>query len=161
MIILPNGAIAFDDLFELTYELLNEMDISVRPDGIMCDNNTGNIFAINGNFIKASISPNQIKYAGQGEIELDLLGNKKMVEYLFGYYIESKQKNDGMPFVSWFQEEKEEGDIKYSSLTVKFDSSHSISSHYFHNRCLKFLEMIFILDDQLVDLSNFDIIEGA
>ena len=157
---LANGAMIFDDLFELTYELLNEMEISVRPDGIMVDNNTGNIFAINGNIIKASISPYDIKYAGQGEVELDLLGNIKMVTYLFGHYVEMKQK-EGMPFVSWFQEEREEADIKYSSLTIKFDSVNSTTTHYYHNRCLKFLEMIFILDNQLVDLSNFDIIEGA
>lgn len=160
MRILPNGSMRFEDVFELTYELFNEMEFVVRPDGSVIDTTTNNILAFNGNIIKASISPNDIKYAGQGEIVLDLLGNIKIVTTLFGHYLERKQR-EGMPFVSYFQDETESEDIKFSSLTVKFDTIHSVTSGFFHNRCLKFIHMIFILEEQYVDLSNFDLLEGA
>lgn len=159
MRILPNGAMQFEDIFELTYELLNEMELEVKDNGYIFDPIQNSVLSFNGNMIKASINPMDIKYAGQGEIVLDILGNTKLVTNLFGHFLERKQA-EGMPFVSYFNEESGD-EIKYSALTVKFNTANSVTTPSYHNRCLKFIHMIFTLEDQLVDLSNFDLLEGA
>jgi hypothetical protein len=165
MITTPEGNMVFNDIYELTYELIStEMGLNIMPDGEIFDPDPtdGNTFlSFNGLSIRASIDPKNIHYAGQGDIMLDLLTNVKMVTYLLGYYLNKKQSEEGMPFVSYFQEEKvdETTDIKYTALTIKYDSVHSTTSHYYHNRCLKFIDLIFTIEGDSVDLRNFDVIE--
>ena len=159
MIIKRNGAMSFDDVFELNYELLSQLEMNVRHDGTIFDPTTNNILAFNGMIIKASIKPNEIHYAGQGEIEFDILNNVRMITTLFGTFLDRKIKS-GMQFRSYYPEERLEGeDIKSSSLTVKFDDYNSITTPFYHNKCLKFIHMIYALEEELVDLSNFDQIE--
>lgn len=156
MKILPDGKTIFDDVFELTYYVLCALDFQLTPDGKILDNNTNEILSFNGMIIKGSVNPNQINYAGQGEIELNLLDNVRMVTVIFGRYLQRKI-NEGMPFVSQFTDEKvDDTDIKYSKLTVKHDTFNSTSTEYYHNKCLKFLSMIFILEGDNIELRNFD-----
>lgn len=158
MMISPNGMI-FNDIYELNYEILIEMELEVRQDGTIYDPLENSILSFNGNIIKATIDPRNINYPGQGEIALDLLNNVRMTTTLFGRFIKKKQ-SEGMPFVSYFPEEKvepiEDGEIKYSCLTVKYDNQNSITSDYFHNKCLKFLDLIFKIEENPADLRNFD-----
>ena len=154
----PFGMV-FDDVYELNYEVLSELELEVKPDGKIYDPSKGSILSFNGNIIIASINPNEVHYAGQGEIELDLLNNVRMTTVLFADYLKKKQAK-GMPFVSYFPEEKvetvEDEEIKYTNLTVKFDNTRSISSEFFHNKCLKFLDLIFKMEENNADLRNFD-----
>lgn len=159
-----NQVMQFDDVFELTYELLNELDMEVLPDGSILDPDN-NIFFFNGMKIIANIDPNNIHYAGQGEIMFDILGNIRLVTVLFGNYLDKKIKN-GMPFVSYFPEEQviasnndKDPDTKLFNMTVKFDNMHEITSPYFKLKSLTFIWMIFALEDETVDLSNFEIEE--
>lgn len=166
MFIKPDGAMVFDDVFELTYELLNEMELEVTPEGYIFDSIHNCMFTYMGFRIKASTNPMNIHYAGQGEVAFDILHNTKMVKMLFESIIGRKQA-EGMPFISFYPEEKEveaqkkgEEDYKVSMLTVKFDTYNSISTPcYYRNPCLKFIHMIFLLEDTPVDLTNFDVIE--
>ena len=156
MKILPNGKTLFEDEFELNYYILTELNYQLTPDGKILDNNTNEILAFSGMIIKGSVNPNQINYAGQGEIELQLLSNVRMITMLFGRFLQQKI-NEGMPYVSQFTEEMvDDTDIKYSKLTVKHDTFNSTSTEYYHNKCLKFISMIFILDGEDVELRNFD-----
>ena len=161
MRITPFGMV-FDDVYELNYELLSELELEVKPNGNNYEPKKGSILSFNGNIIVASINPNEIHYAGQGEIEFDILNNVRMTTVLFGDYL-SKKQADGMPFVSYFPNERSEniddGEIKYSNLTVKYDNVNSIESSYFHNKCLKFIDLIFKMEDNPVDLRNFDTLE--
>ena len=116
------------------------------------------ILALNGNIIKANIRADQIHYPGQNEIMFDILSNIRLVTMLFGQCLQKKM-SEGMPFMSYYQEEKEVDDIKYTNLVVKQSTEQFITTKAYHNKCLKFIEMIFLLDEQPVDLSNFDIIE--
>ena len=156
----------FDDVYELNYELLNELEFEVKPDGTIYDPKNNNILFFNGMKILASIRPDQIHYAGQGEIPFDILNNIRMTTVLFGNYLEKKMAA-GMPFVSYFPDEQiiegkklKDADIKLSNITVKFDNIHEMSSPYFRNKCLKFIYMIFALEEDVVDLTNFDAMEA-
>ena len=151
-----NGCMTFNDVFELNYELLNELEMEVKPDGIIYDPNNNVVLSFNGMMVKASINPNEIHYPGQGEIDFDILNNVRLITTLFGLYLERKMK-EGMPFISFYPHEyTDETDLKFSNITVKFDNTRELSSEYFHNKCLKFIHMIFLLDDNKVDLHNFD-----
>ena len=154
------GEIIFNDVFELTYELLNEMELSVESNGVAYDQTTATHLADNGNMIKFSTVPTDIKYAGQGEVAYDPLTSIKINTSLLGYYIDKRIKEEGMPFVSYFQEETvDENDIKKSALTIKYDSINSSTTHYYYNPNLKLIELIFVISGQRVDLSNFDSID--
>lgn len=155
------GVMEFTDIFDLTYELLNQLDMEVKSDGTVYDKTNNNILAFNGMTIKASINPNDIHYANQGvEIEFNIIGNVRLATTFFGYYIQNRINNEGLPCISHYPTEiQDENGIKYTSITYKFDGDHEISSEFFHNKCLAFIQLIFLLEDQPVNLKNFDIIE--
>lgn len=158
MNISADGTMMFEDIYELTYELLTTMEYEIRPDGVIYEPERNAILSLNGNIIKATIRPDDIHYAGQNEIEFDIMRNIRLITMLFGQCLQKKQK-EGMPFVSYYQEEKEIDSIKYTNLVVKQTTTDFVSTKYYHNKCLKFIEIIFLLDEQPVDLSNFDILE--
>lgn len=156
-----NQVLQFEDVFELTYELLSELDLEVFPDGSIVDVDN-NVFFFNGMKVIANIDPRNIHYAGQGEIMFDLIANNRLSTVLFGNYLERKIK-DGMAFVSYFPDEKiivsEKDDIpdtRLFNLTVKFDNIHELASPYFKIKSLTYIWMIFALEEEMVDLSNFD-----
>ena len=165
MNILPNGTMIFDDKYELIYELLNELEYEVQPDGSIIDE-SNNILYFNEMKVLATIDPKYPKYPGQGEIDFDILNNVRLSTVLFGRYLEKKIAA-GMPFVSYYPGEmtipnpagKNLPDKKISNLTVKFDNTHDLSTPFFKNKCLKFIYMIFKLEEQEVDLSNMDVEE--
>lgn len=150
-----SGSIILDDIYELNYFILNELEYQINPDGTLCSNNA-DVIQFNGLRIKASVNPNQINYPGEGEIAFDILNNVHLVRTLFGQYIQKKQEA-GMEFISWMPYEyTDESEIKMSNLTVKFNNFSSITTKAFHNKCLKFLQMIFDIEEENIDLSNFD-----
>lgn len=168
MKITKNGMM-FEDEYELAYELLQTLDIKVNPDGTLLEKDTNTIIYFNGMKVKATIDKNDIKYTGEGEISFDVLGNVRLITTLFGHYLDKKQA-EGMKFLSYFPtekiseiefgkgREKHTEDVKYTNITLKHDSANSISSKFYHNKNLKFIDIIFALEDDNVDLSNFDII---
>ena len=158
MTIKPDETMIFDDIFELNYEILMNMEMEILPDGSIHDPEKNVILSMNNNIIKVSIKPNEIHYPGQNEISFDILENIRLTTLIFGLYLQKKIDNS-MPFISYYQEERENNDIKYTSLIVKQTSENFATTNYYHNKCLKFIEMIFLLEDQKVDLSNFDVIE--
>ncbi len=152
----PEGKTLFDDVYELTYYVLEELEYRLLPDGRILDYAKNEILAFNGLIIKASVSPNKINYAGQGEIVFDLLNNVRLTTVLFGRFLQ-KKINEGMPYVSHYPEEMiDETEIKYNRLVVKHDTYTHTVSMFYHNKCLKFIDMIFLLDGESVELGNFD-----
>ena len=151
----PEGML-FDDVFELTYYVLEELELKVLPDGRLFDEEKNEILSFNGNIIKASVNPKRINYAGQGEITLDLINNVRMTTVLFGRFLQ-KKIDGGMPYFSHYPEEIiDEAEIKYNRLVVKHDTFNNTVSEFYHNKCLKFIDMIFLLDGDKVELRNFD-----
>lgn len=152
------GEMIFDDPYELVYELLNELEYTLKHDGSIYDPFTNSILSFNGMIIKASTNPNNIHYAGQGEIEFDILSNVRLVTTLFGHYLQKKEA-EGLKLVSTFTEETESTAIegaKLSRLTVRTDINHDVSSPYYYNKCLKFIWMIFAMEGTCVNFRNFE-----
>lgn len=160
---LTEYGVMFDDVYELTYNLLSAIGIEIRMDGSLYDPDIDTVIYFDSKLMKANIYPNNLHYAGQGEIMFEPLINIKQCTELLGYFIEKKRNLDNMNFLSFYPEEMED-DItgwKYTALTIKFKSDHNISTTFYYNKCLKFIEMIFILGEQEVNLLNFDSTEDA
>ena len=156
MKITPDGKTLYDDVYELNYYLLTQLELELTPNGNIFDPKRNEILSFNGLIIKGSVDSNNINYAGQGEIQFDVLDNVRLITVLFGRYIEQKQA-EGMPFLSWFPDEiVDDTELKFSNLTVKHDTYNSTVSDFYHNKCLKFIDMIFRLDGEIVELHNFD-----
>ena len=165
-----NGIMSFEDIFDLNYNFLSEMSMSVNPNGIVYykDDDTGEITVLksDGKDIIASTDPNNIHYAGPITVQFDILNDIVLVQHIFGFYLNIKQAQ-GMPFISYFPEEqvrtfkvkRDEIDIKYTAETIKLTANESITSHYYHNKCLKYIDLIFMLEGDMVDLRNFDQID--
>lgn len=160
MKITPYG-VMFDDAYELTYNIMNSIGIEVYPDGSLYDPDRDTTISYEGKMMKATINPLDIKYAGQGECIFEPLTNVRQVTTLMGYMIDKKVEMEEMTFQTWYQEEMEDPITgwRYSNITIKTESGEHITSHYYYNKCLKFIEMIFILGEQDVNLLNFDPIE--
>ena len=156
MRITAEGKMQYEDIFELTYELLNELELTLTPDGKIYDKTTNNILSFNGMIMKASTNPNEINYPGEGEIGFDIDSNVRIATTLFGNFLQRKI-DSGMPFRSYSNEEKTDKDDNImSNLTVKFDNDREISTDYYYNKCFKFIEMMFLLEDDHIDLHNLD-----
>lgn len=151
-----NGMV-FDDPYEMNYEVLSLLELSVHNNGIVYDDVDGKMIFFNDQMLKATIDPSNIIYAGQGEVLMDLINNIKITTNIFGYYL-TKRQNEGMPFISYFQEDMEDTKtgIRYAAATIKYDSTHFQTSKYYHNRCLKLVDLMFLMDGDPVDLHNFD-----
>lgn len=148
----------FDDEFELNWEFINELGLDVDNNGFIIDVMTNTRFRFNGLDIIANINPNDIKYPGTEQINLDLLHNIKLVGTLFAYYLKRKEA-EGMPILSYFDDRQiQPNGLTYWAVTVKFDPTHSITSKYYYNRCLRYLDLIFTMEGDDVDLSNFDVL---
>lgn len=158
---ITNYGVIFDDEYELTYNLLSCIGLEIKQDGSLYDPDLETIIHFNGKLLKANIYPNNLHYAGQGEIMFEPLSNIKQVTELLGFFINKKQNIDKMEFMSYYSEEIDDfkTERKYTNLTIKYSSNKEQSTNYYHNPNIKFIELIFILGDMNVNLVNFDPIE--
>lgn len=160
MRITPYG-VMFDDVYELNYNIMSSIGIEIYPDGSLYDPDRDTTISYDGKIMKATINPLDIKYAGQGECIFEPLTNVRQMTTLMGYVIDKKVEMEEITFQAWYPEEMEDPITgwKFSNITIKTEEGDRISTHYYYNKCLKFIEAIFILGEQEVNLLNFDPIE--
>ena len=160
-----NGPVfQYDNVEELTYNFLNCMGLSVRIDGTVIDTemnpNGGTSIRLSGKSLKANTNPNNIHYAGEGEIMLEILTNYKVLNGLLGYYLDKIKLFDEIETLSFFPEDAEDQEgNRISRLTVRFANNTQVSSEFYYNRCLSLIDIIFKLGEQNVDIRNFDSLE--
>ena len=159
------GTMVFDNVEELTYNFLNAIELSVLPTGEVVDFTTmapnyNGVMAptqikYGGKILKATIDPENIQYAGENEVILDILNNIKQVNYLLGVLLDKIQVN-GEKLLSFYNQDIEDqaGNRKTSNV-AKFND-HEVQSGYYYNKCLSIVDLTLQLADVDVDLSNFD-----
>ena len=162
MIYLPNGAIQFNDLGELYYELFMEMGLYVKStDSYLYDQDTSMPIMFDSKYVKASIN-NMPVYAGANDIVFDPARNYKLISQLFGYYITKCQySEDGdllKGFNAWYDESlvDEKTGFEKKKVTIKTEGRGFIESQYYFQIYLSFIDCIFKINEKVVDLSNFD-----
>lgn len=158
-----NGTMMFDDVFDLTYNLLTEIGLNIRNGYIFDqDNTSGEPLQFQGRMIKATVDRNIPCYAGQGEITFDILDNVRLVTTLLGYCIDKETALNGFSCLSHFIEELPTDDIiRPTALSIKMPDYSTRSTKYYYNKCLKYIHAIFLIYEDNVDLSNFDFNESA
>lgn len=156
MIFNNNGEMMFNDKYELNYEVLNELNLQRRSDGTVFDPESNTVFYMNGYKLICSIRPDEIMYPSEDQLEFDLISNYKLVQFLFGWYYKKFGNLEDKPY---FDEYTTINELKYSRLCIKVNDEFTLCTNYYHLRCLKYVEMIFLLDNENVDLSNLDILD--
>lgn len=156
-----NGVMVFDDIYDLTYNILLTSGLDIDTNNYIFDQDNKNILQFQGRKIKTSVNPNSSCYAGQGEITFDILDNVRLVTTLLGYCIDKETATNGFSCLSHFIEERQMDDyIKPTSLSLKMSDYSVRSTNFYYNKCLKYIHAIFLVYEYNVDLSNFDSIEN-
>lgn len=155
------GKFVYDTVEELTYALLNVMDLSTRPDGTVIDKSIspqGTVIMDSDKVLKANTDPNNIHYAGESDVLLDPLVNLHLLNNLFGLYADKIRVEGEKDLVSMFSEEIYDANMdRMSRCGIKFDNGEEYYSEYYYSKCLGLIELIFILGEENVSLRNFDI----
>lgn len=159
--IIQNGKFVYNTVPELTFSLLNAMELSTRPDGTIVDktiNPEGTVVMIGDKVLKANTDDRNIHYAGNGDILLDPLSNLHILNTLLGLFLDKLRVNEGIEIVSFYPEEKvDNNDNRMCAHTIKFADGTEVTSEYYYNRCLGLIELIFIISDENVYVRNFDV----
>lgn len=148
----------FNSIPELYFDLFNEMGFGVNAQsGYLYDQDTGNYLTYENSYIKVSMNGQQI-YAGRNEIVFEPEKNYKLIDRLFGYFLDKcKNDEDGdilQGLVAYYTEDDQD---RKQKLSVKTLGRGEISSRFYWNVYLAFIEVIFAINGYAVDLSNFDI----
>jgi hypothetical protein len=154
MVFLSNGVMQFDDVYDLIYNLLNTIGLSIDNNGYIYDQESKVHIQIHGCKLKASVDPRIPCYAGQGEVVFDILNNIRLVTTMLGYCIDKETALNGFRCISQFPEEIPES--RMTAMTLKMADQTNRTTLFYNNKCLKFIHAMFLVYDENVDLTNFD-----
>lgn len=147
----------FTNVQELYYDLFNEIGLSIGPNGYLYDQDTGNCIQFEEKYIKYSFGPEPI-YAGRNEIVFEPNMNYKLIDRLFGYYLDKCQHDeDGDKLGGYIAHFTDETPERKQRVVVKTLGRGEISSEWYWFIYLAFIDCIFRIAGYAVDLSNFDI----
>ena len=153
---LPNGVTIVDDIFEMNYNLFNEIGLKVNMQGYLQDEDTGIVLQYKEKYIKATVTPVEI-YAGKTDIIFDPATNYHLMATLFGYYLDkmrNSEEGDKIGYIAQYIED--ENELREKQRVVVKTRNGEYGSRFYYNVYLGFVECIFGLSGSLVDLTNLD-----
>ena len=159
MFVTPQGKIAYNTIGELNYNLFMTIGLAINADQHLYDQDTMKELNFNGKYIKASINDIPV-YAGRNDVVFEPSRNYKLMATLFGYYIDKEtnsEEGDKVGFISQGNEDSK--DREFHRLFVDTKRYGRVESDWYQNGYLGFIDCIFKLDGQNIDLHNFDIRE--
>jgi hypothetical protein len=125
--------------------------------GYLYDQESGNYLTFENLYIKASTAGNEI-YAGRNEIVFDPAFNYKLIDRLFGFFLDKCQNSDDGDllggFIAYYSEDNPE---RKQRVVVKTNRRGDISSKWYWCIYLAYIDCIFAINEYNVDLSNFDV----
>ena len=157
----PGGVFNCESLEELNFQFLNSIGMSCKPNGVVYDTEIGTQIKFSNKILKASTSPNNIRYAGEGEIMLDILGNIKMVTSIFGLVLDKLRVNENKDIISYYPEEIDYGNkgLRKTRIILKFENGETLVGEYYFNKCLSFVNIMLQLGELNINLDPFDYTE--
>lgn len=159
MFITPQGKIAFNTIAERDYNLFMIIGLGINKEQYLYDQDTGTILNYRGKYIKATITEMPV-YAGRNDIVFDPSRNYNMMATLLGYYIDKESTSEDGDIIGFISQGVEDTkDKEFHRLFIQTKYKGRIESDWFHCGYLGFIDCIFKLDGQNVDLHNFDIRE--
>ena len=157
MFITPEGKIAYNTIGERDYNLFMVIGLAIDNEQHLYDQDNESKLNFKGKYIKASINDIPV-YAGRNDIVFDPAKNYGIMATLLGYYLDKESNSeygDQIGFIS--QGNEDSPDREFHRMFIQTSKKGRIESDWFHNAYLGFLDCIFKLDGQNVDLHNFDI----
>jgi hypothetical protein len=157
MQLLSNGFKVYDSLGELYYDLFTEIGLAIGPDQYLYDQDTRQPLVFKEKYIKASITGEPV-YPGRNDIVFDPAGNYALISTLFGYYLDKAiRSEDGDMVGGYIAHYIDDDDEKMKQrVVVRSSTRGDISSAYYYNIYLAYIDCIFKVAGDNVDLSNFD-----
>ena len=153
-----NGIAMFNDLNDVIYNYFMEMGLNVRPDQYLCYQDTGVVLQFKGKYIKASVNGIPA-YAGLNDIVFDPIHNYGMISNLFGMYLDQCQDTDDGDILGGYIAHyvEDSPDKERQRVTVKTQAKGEISSLFYKNIFLAYIDCTFRISGTIVDLTPFDI----
>jgi hypothetical protein len=157
---LPNGKVYYDNLAEMQYNLFMEIGFAVNAQGYLYDTDNGNTQPIKykDKLIKASVDGTPV-YAGRNDVVFEPDKNYGMVNTLFGYFLDKLINTDDEDlhldgYIAHYIED--DPTREYQRVVVK--TTHGeIYSDFYLNAYLGYIDSMFKLTHNNVDLHNLDI----
>ena len=150
-----NGAMQFDDIYELYYYIFNEIGLGINQYQYLYDLDTGIVLRYKDKYIKATVQPVSI-YPGKNDILFEPEKNYNLMVSLLGYYLDKESQNGNPYAVNFVAQFTERDSSEEKQRVVIRTKARDICSNFYYNIYLGYIECIFLLSDNLVDLKNFD-----
>lgn len=154
----PNGTVGFDNIFDMYYELFNEIGLGINTQQYLYDQDTQTVIMFKEKYIKASIDGQPI-YAGRNDIVFEPAKNYTLMTRLFEYYLDKCQNSDdGDILCGYIAHYIDDDETKEKQrVVVKTVGRGEISSEFYYNIYLAYIDCLFKIAGYNAVLSNFDI----
>ena len=157
MQILANGTKMYDDIHEVFYDLFMEIGLAVDQNQYIYDQDTMQHIIFKDKYLKVSMCGEPV-YPGRNDIAFEPQGNYSLMSTLFGYYLDKAQKSEDGDiiggYIAHYIDDNE--DKTKQRVVVRSATRGDISSNYYYNIHLAFIDCIFRIAGYSVDLSNID-----
>jgi len=148
----------YDNINEAFYNLFLEIGLFINQNGYLQDQDTGIVIRFKDKFIKASLNENVPVYTGKTDIAFEPAHNFTLMQNLMGYYIDKREAGDE-PIHYGSQGIYDVKDTMEHQVFVKTTDGLVYESLLYHNTYLAFMDCVFRLGGNNVDLHNLDIWE--
>ena len=158
MIYLPNGTVIFDNIFDMYYDMFSEIGLGINSQQYLYDQDTQIVIQFKEKYIKASINGQPV-YAGRNDIVFEPAKNYTLMTRLFEYYLDKCQNSDdGDQLHGYIAHYIDDDEAKEKQrVVVKTAGRGEISSQFYFNVYLAYIDCLFKIAGYNTDLSNFDI----
>jgi len=158
MIYLPNGTVYFDNIYDMYYDLFSEIGLGINSQQYLYDQDTQTVIQFKEKYIKASINGQPV-YAGRNDIVFEPAKNYTLMTRLFEYYLDKCQNSDdGDQLQGYIAHYIDDDETKEKQrVVVKTVGRGEISSQFYFNVYLAYIDCLFKIAGYNADLSNFDI----
>jgi hypothetical protein len=158
MVIMPNGSLGFDNIYDMYYDLFNEIGLSLNAQtNILYDQDTGNPLMLKDKYIKASIDGRPV-YPGKNDIIFEPDKNYPLIKSLYLFYVDkciNSEDGDTLGYIADYIDDDEAKEKQ--RVVIKTKLKGEIYSNFYWQIYLAYIDNIFRIAGYNIDLSNFDV----
>lgn len=158
MIYYANGTVGFENIWDMYYDLFSEIGLGINNQQYLYDQDTQVTITFKEKYIKASINGQPV-YAGRNDIVFEPAKNYTLMARLFEYYLDKcQQSDDGDQLQGYIAHYIDDDEAKEKQrVVVKTMGRGEISSNYYFNIYLAYIDCLFKIAGYNAILTNFDI----
>lgn len=148
----------YNNIYDMYYDLFMECGFAVNRDQYMYDQDTSNMLMFREHNIKASLDGSPV-YAGKNDVIFDPAHNYTLMSMIFCHYLDKVQDTDDGDILQGFVAYFIEDDItrEKQRVVIRTKGRGDIASNFYYNIYLAYIDCMFRITNNFVDLNNFDI----